>query len=275
MRIIKNQNAQFMLIAGFIIATGLVITTVMLNSIIFESNVASESGTDSAKYDIANLMKISRDEVRSAYRNATMLGGTSIEMVGNFSKQMNNFKENLSKVYAMHGEGVKVTLDLDNWNNVRYANFTENGTASGATNWTVIENAKNIFFFELRNVSGLNFEVNIINQTSGAFLWSMKLKGSNQIEIKSHVGGPFTYNADYTYINLLNSSYGLSTNIGSNTTKILFINGADAYGRFNVIGNTTYDKNFMRARDYILSATVTLATSKLHANITIPVSVPW
>lgn len=36
MGIIKNEDAQFMLLAGFIIAIGLVVTTVMLNNIIFE-----------------------------------------------------------------------------------------------------------------------------------------------------------------------------------------------------------------------------------------------
>jgi hypothetical protein len=63
MGMIKNESAQFMLLAGFIISIGLVITTVMLNNIIFESNMAGEAGGDPIKYDIVNLMRIDRKSV--------------------------------------------------------------------------------------------------------------------------------------------------------------------------------------------------------------------
>jgi hypothetical protein len=277
MGIIENREAQFMLLAGFIVAIGLVITTVMLNNIIFEGNMAGEAGADPLKYDVVNLMQISADEMRSAYRDATAPGQNDSLKFINFSRQTQNFSANLPKLYAMHGEGVNVSWDVSNWNDTRYANFTDDGTAGGAANWTVMESIKNIYVFELRNVSGSNFEVNVSNQTTGAFLWSMKLTTvSGSIEIRNYTATtPTSYGVNYEYINLTNSTYNLTTIIGSNISKITFLNGNTTSGRFNLTGNTSYGRAFIRSRDYILNATVTLSTSRMRANIMIPVSVPW
>lgn len=274
MGIIRDEDAQFMLLAGFIVAIELVITTVMLNNIIFQSNMAGGAGTDPLKYDTVNLVQISGDEMKSAYRNATASGGTDAQKRNNFSNQTENFRGNLSKIYALHGEGVNVTWDTSNWNNGVYANFTDNGTASGATNWTVMESVKNISVFELRNVSGSKFEVNVSNQTTSVFLWSMKLNAIDNISIKNASGVGYR-NVGYTNINLLNISYGFNSSVGNNIINITFLNGSDASGRFNFTGNTSYGRNFTRARDYILNATVTLSTSRMRINITLPVSVPW
>lgn len=247
MEIIKNESAQFMLLAGFIIAIGLVITTVMLNNIIFESNMAGEAGGDPIKYDIVNLMRISGDEMKSAYRNATNVSGVSEgNMIANFTNQTQNFSANLPKIYALHGEGVNVSWDVSNWNNGNYANFTENGTANGATNWTVIQNVNksNITVY----ITSGTFYINITNTTS---FWNITLPaGSNSFN---------------------------STNISSNVLppySITFLNGANAYGNYSING-TASGRAFTRARDYILYSTVTLSTSIMRTNITIPVSVPW
>ncbi len=273
MGIIENKSAQFMLLAGFIIGIGLVITTVMLNNIIFQSNMAGEAGSEPFKYDIVNLMQITKDEMRSAYRNAIALGGNDTQKRSNFTNQTQNFSVLLPRIFAAHGEGV--SLNISNWNSSLYANFTDNGIAGGAANWTVMESVKNISVFELRNVSGSNFEVNITNQTTGAFLWSMKLIGANQINITNYSSGPYTQGINYTYIDLLNSSYNLNNSIRTNSSKIIFLKGNFSSGQLNITGNTTYGRNFTRARDYILNATVMLSTSRVRANITIPVSVPW
>ncbi len=275
MELIENREAQFMLLAGFIIAIGLVIITVLFNNIIFQTNIAGSTGADPLKYDVANMMQITSDEMKSAYRNATSQSGNNAQKINNYTMQMQNFNSNLSKIYALRAGGVNMSMDVRNWNDSRYANFTENGTTNGATNWTVMESVKNISVFALRNVSGTNFEVNISNQTTGAFLWSLKLIASNQINITNRSSVPFTHTVNYTYIDLLNSSYNLSTSIRTNISKIMFLNGSDAAGTFNMTGNTTYGSDFIRARDYILNATVTLSTSEVRADITIPVSVPW
>lgn len=251
MRIIKNEDAQFMLLAGFIVAIGLVITTVMLNNIIFEGNMAGEAGADPLKYDVVNLMQISTDEMRSAYRSATNVSGISKDsMIANFTNQTENFRGNLSKIYALHGEGVNVSWDASNWNGSRYANFTDNGTASGAANWTVIE-----------NVNDSNITVNVTTITTPFNISITNSTKSWQINFTA---------PEYRTIN--------SSQIIANVTQpytISFINGSNALGRFNITGNTFYGRAFIRARDYILNATVTLSTSRMRANITIPVSVPW
>lgn len=244
MGIIENRDAQFMLLAGFIVAIGLVITTVMLSNIIFESNMAGEAGSDPLKYDIVNLMAISADEMRSAYRNVTAPGQNTTLKFINFTNQMRNFNGNLSKIYALHGEGVNVSWDVSNWNNIRYANFTENGTANGATNWTVIESVKNsTITVNLTNPG--TFKINVSN-VSGNY-WLINLSGNFNASI-TNVTPPYS---------------------------IIFINGASSSGNYSITGNTTYGRNFTRARDYVLNATVEFYTSRMRASITIPISVPW
>jgi len=275
MNLIENRSAQFMLLAGFIIATGLVITTVILNSLIFEVNTAVGAGSAPSKNEIVNLIQITEGEARNAYWRANKIGGNLESMIIRFNHQMETFNKNVSKIYALHGESVNISWDVNNWKNGYFAVFTENGSADGVQNWTLIESVKNISVFELRNVSGLNFEVNVSNQTTGEFLWSVKLDGIDSIKITNSSGMSASYTVDFTYINLLNTSYNLIPSIGGNTSRIRFINGADASGRYNIIGNTTYGSDFIRARDYILNATVVFSTSRVYANITVPVSVPW
>ncbi|MFU8767833.1 MAG: hypothetical protein ACNA7I_09285, partial [Candidatus Methanoperedens sp.] len=112
MGLIDNRDAQFMLLAAFIIGIGLVVTTTMLNSIIFESNLAIDAGNDPSKNEIANLLEITRDEMRNAYRNANGTNdGLKIE---NFTKQMQNFSAYIPLVYARHGGGVNITWNISN-----------------------------------------------------------------------------------------------------------------------------------------------------------------
>lgn len=248
MDIIENRDAQFVLLAGFIIAVGLVITTLLLNSIAFEGNMAVDAGSSPIKYDIANLMRITADEMKNAYRNATALGGNAIS---NFSRQMRNFSGNVSKIYALRGEGINVSWDKSNWNNARYANFTDNGTASGASNWTVIESVKNSTI--IVNVSSINpaftFIVNISNATKYWHInFTTGIQTINNTQIKQNITSAYS---------------------------IVFMNGNTTSGNYTISGNTTSGSNFTRARDYILNATLTFSTSRVRANITIPVSVPW
>ncbi|MCZ7373136.1 MAG: hypothetical protein O8C60_05685, partial [Candidatus Methanoperedens sp.] len=256
---------------------GLVVTTVVLNSILFEGNMAVNSGSELSRNEIANLMQITMDEIRNAYRNVTNPGQDPTKKFDNFTSQTRNFATNLTKLYAFHGAGVNITWDISNWDLI-YANFSEKGIENSATNWTVMESVKNISIFELKNVSGLDFEINVTNQTTGSFLWSMKLNPSNSVSIKNSSGYVNNYAVDFLYINILNSTWGthrFSTNVGNNISKISFLNGLNGSGRFNITGNTSYGRNFTRARDFIFNATVSFSASKVHANITIPVSVPW
>lgn len=250
MEIIENREAQFMLLAGFIIGIGLVIITVLFNNIIFQTNIAGSTGADPLKYDIANMMQITSDEMKSAYRNATLRGG---DKINNFTMQMQNFNSNLSKIYALRAGGVNMGIDVRNWNDSRYANFTDNGTASGASTWVVIENVQNFtMYFNL--TSGNNFRVNFTNTTN------------NYKE--------YNYSAPYGPGTLTDSM--IKSSLAPPYNYIRFRNlGAIAAGNYTITGNTTYGRNFTRARDYMLNATVTLTTKEIRANITIPISVPW
>lgn len=250
MGMIKNEDAQFMLLAGFIVAIGLVITTVMLNNIIFEGNMAGEAGADSLKYDVVNLMRINGDEMKSAYRIAN--GTNESQKRDNFAQQMQSFNSNLSIVYALHGVGVNMTWNINNWNSGIGAQFTQNGTAGSASNWTLIENVRNSTI--KLNISSIapssTFTINISNSSKN---W---------------------------HIDFTTTGYRIISNddIRNNITQaysISFINGSTTSGNYTIIGNTTSGKNFTRSRDHILSSTITLSNSRIRANITIPVSVPW
>lgn len=247
MGLIKNERAQFMLIAGFIISIGLVLTTVMLNNIIFESNMAGEAGGDPIKYDIVNLMRISEDEMKSAYRSVNNVSTTKDSNIINFSRQMNNFSKNLSKTYALHGEGVNISWDVNNWDKSIYSNFSENGTAQGETNWTVIENVKDSKI--TINITGINgtFQIGFINQSER---WINMITITNTPVIFSNA--------------TINDPYSIVFRFGNITS-----------GNYTITGNTSNNRAFIRSRDYILNATIILFTSNVRANITIPVSVPW
>lgn len=240
MEIIKNRDAQFMLLGGFIIAIGLVITTVLMTSIIFEINMALSVGTEPVKNDIINLIQIARDEIRAAYRNATQYGG-----MANFNNQSLNFSKNLSKIYALNGEGVNMSVDTENWKERRFANFTDNGKPDGANNWTVIENVRNS-----------TIKVNV----TGSSPFKINVSGKN----------------NYWLINI---DSNFSASIGNVTApySIVFINGRAMSGNYSITGNfsTSESRNFTRGRDYILNTTIMLATSNVKTNITVPVSVPW
>jgi hypothetical protein len=255
MRTIENHDAQFMLLAGFIIAIGLVITTVILNSIIFERNIAVGAGNDPTKNDIINLIQITRDEGRAAYANATISSTNKINMMVNFNNTLQNFNDNLSTTYALQGEGVNMTLDTSNWYNNQYPNFTDSGTANGAPNWTVIQ-----------NVTSSTVKVNITPYIIPPFTinFTNVYNKTNTWQINFTPPGHYIINFNNTQI---------TKNITSPYT-ISFINGANAAGNYSIIGNTTNGRNFTRARDFILNETILLSTSKAVVNLTIPVSVP-
>jgi hypothetical protein len=276
MGIIQNRDAQFMLLASFIIALGLVITTVVLNSIIFEGNMAVEGGSELSKYELVNMIQITKDEMKNAYNNSTQAGGTKDNSIANFSRQMKNFSTNLPRMFALHGGAVNVTWDIDNWNKTRYANFTDNGMPAGAANWTVVEgiNVSSVYIFNLSNVtilSGKSFKIEARNST-GSSIWSIEFNNTN-----------------YTVTNLTNTSTGITplpnVNLSlpiyyfNNSTSsyspvsIHFINGNNSYGMYKIQGMAN-GRNFYRERHYVLNTTSTFSTSKFKINMTIPVSVP-
>ncbi|MFH1321293.1 MAG: hypothetical protein ABII90_11670 [Bacteroidota bacterium] len=238
--IIKNQDAQFMLLAGFIIGVVLVITTIILNSIIFQVNIAIGGGSELSKYDMINLVQITKDEFRSAYVNKS---------IPDFDRQLNDFNGNLSKLYALHGEGVNITWDTSNWN-TSYAYFTENGLSGGKTNWTLVENVNNSNM--IINISTTStFIINITNATK---YWNIN----------------FTTPGENRTI----SNTQIKNNISS-TYTISFINGSNAKGNYSINGATMNGKNFTRTRDYVLYGTVSFFMSRVRTNLTIPITVPW
>ncbi len=244
MGLIENRDAQFMLLAGFIIGIGLVITTVMLNSVIFEGNMAIGAGTEPSKNDIINLIQITNDETRAAYRNVTN-GSASNDsrIIANFTRQTQNFSYNLSTIYALHGESMNLSWNVSNWNNSNYAYFTDNGTVGGSANWTVIQNVKDSNIIVNVTTFGGSFNITLINSTT-------------------------------SWINLTSGNFTFK-NTSVQPYSIVFINGTNNAGRFKITGNTSDGKAFIRARDYILYANETFSTSRMRADITIPISVPW
>jgi hypothetical protein len=277
MGLIEDHNAQFMLLAGFLIGIGLVITTVMLNSIIFEGNMAIESVTENSKYEMINLMQITTDEIRGAYRNATEKGGTVQNTTRNFTNQVNNFSANLPKIYSMFGGGTKITYE--NWTNKGYANFTENGRPGGKGNWTVVEglnvNYVRVFNFTI-NLTGSIFKIEARNST-GYPVWSV-LFNSTKYNV-TNASNPANYSIgnfnNSNEINLTSPAfYFILSTSSSPNVSIHIIYGSNAFGTYKIQGETIA-RNFSRERHYILNTSVAISTVKMKANISMPVSVPW
>lgn len=272
MGLIDNKDAQFMLLAAFIIGIGLVVTTTMLNSIIFEGNLAIDAGNDPSKNEIANLLEITRDEMRNAYRNAN--GTDNASRIENFTKQMQNFSAYIPLVYARRGEGVNITYDTE-WNNKQPPNFTKNGLPNGSANWTIVYgvNASSVDLFKFWNISifsGKSFKIEAMN-VSGESVWSVELNTTGFTVINSTnitYGSPFS-----SEVNFLDSDYYFKESV-SEPVNIQIINGDNAYGKFWIQGIAN-NKTFYRQRHYVLYSTAALSTSRVRANITIPVTVPW
>ncbi|GFO97786.1 hypothetical protein ig2599ANME_1996 [groundwater metagenome] len=274
MDLIEDNDAQFMLLAGFLIAIGLVITTVMLNSIIFEGNMAIESVTENSKYEIVNLMQITTDEIRSAYRNATEKDGTVPNTTRNFTRQVNNFSASLPKIYSMYGGGAKITYE--NWTNKGYANFTENGRPGGKDNWTVVEgvivNNLSVFNFTI-NLTGSIFKIEA-RDSIGSPVWSIEFN-STYSNVTNSTNSTFKNFSSGSTVNLTSPEYyfNVSTFLYS-PVSIHIIYGRNAFGTYNIRGLAN-NRKFSRERHYVLNTTVALSTSKVKANISMPVSVPW
>lgn len=243
--IISNKNAQFMLLSSFIIAIGLVAITVMLNSIIFEGNKAIAAGSGTSKIDIANLIQTTRDEMRYAYKNSILLEEDGA--INNFNLRMKELRNYLPVIYAIHGEGIDIAWE--DWTDKKYAYFTENGTADGIENWTIMKNIQNSkITIDIEDISD-PFSISIINKTK---VWQVDFTGIgsriiDDNEIHDNIESPYS---------------------------ISIVNGANAIGRYNITGNTAYNRNFIRARDYMLNTTIVFSNDKVRANITIPVTVP-
>ncbi len=277
MELMNNRNAQFMLLAGFIIAIGLVITTVILNSIIFEINTAVGAGIDPSKNEIINLIQITKNEIRYAYSATNSYGLPITDTINYFNNEMNTFNKNLSKINALRGEIVNVSWDSRNWNGYSYANYTENGTYNGANNWTMIYgvNASSVDTFRFWNATvfpGKSFKIEARDST-GYTLWSVELNDTHYIvtNTTNTLNGMFNPDAGD---NFTLAKYYFNQSVSSNPVSINIINGSNAFGRFLVHG-VANNNAFYRGRDYVLNATVIYSTNRVHANITIPVSVPW
>lgn len=278
MDLIEDNDAQFMLLAGFLIGIGLVITTVMLNSIMFEGNMAIESVTENSKYEMVNLMQITTDEIRSAYRNSTENGGNVTKTTRNFTNQVNNFTADLPKIYSMYGGGAKITFE--NWTNKGYANFTENGRPGGNSNWTLVENVNvlfvNVFNFSI-NLTGSIFKIEARNST-GYPVWSVvfndtKYNVSNATNPANYTIGDFSSGSD---VNLSDSKYlFLNSASPSLNVSIHIIYGSNAFGTYRIQGLLANNRNFTRERHYVLNTSVAIYTAKVKSNISMPVSVPW
>ncbi len=272
MGILKDRDAQFMLLAGFIIAIGLVITTVVLNSIVFEKNMAVDEGSGLLTNDIVNLMQISIDEIRNAYTDSTAPEKDQNLKFSNFTYHMQNFASNLSKIYALHGEGVNVTWDIEKWRNGEHANFTDNGMPGGKAVWSMADgvNASSVDIFKFWNMTvvGEGFKIEA-RDSSGLAIWSVEFNSSGYYMTNTTNTSYGSYGSD---IDLNSPPYYFRQSITA-PVSIHIINGSNACGSFRIQGIAN-GRTFYRERHYIINSTIRFSTSRVRANITIPVSVP-
>jgi hypothetical protein len=191
---------------------------------------------------------------------------------------VNNFSADLPKIYSMYGGVAKITFE--NWTNKGYANFTENGRSDGKNNWTVVEGVKagyvRVFNISINftGISGDIFMMEARNST-GYSVWSIKFNNTNYnvtnaTNVSNYTIGSFIQGNLY---NLTASPFYF--NYLSSQVSIHIINGNNAFGKYKIQGLLGNNRNFTRERDYVLNTSIVHSTSKVEANISMPVSVPW
>jgi hypothetical protein len=275
-----DDSAQLILIAGFAIGLGIVVTTIMLNNIIYASNMASESTISTNNFDISNVVQMTSEAYKGAYKDAT--SGQPFNGAV-FKKYIINYTERASYMYALSGISFKLA------NGTYYdAYFTENGLYDGNSDWVVMNNINVTDSFSIvPNSSSLAnetdaFEIQVINQ-SDVSIWSLKLYndsgdiGFNVTNLTGSVSGTAGYSLNITG-NLVDVgtdfNFFFDNDTAGETYKLHFVNGSNVIGYFSISGNLTDSQQFTRIRHKTTNVSISMASSETQINLSLPMCVP-
>jgi hypothetical protein len=267
-----NDSAQMILIAAFAIGIGIVVLTVMLNNIIYAGNIASEANIETNVFDFTNTIKVTILAYEKAYT------GNSID-----SAYMSNYTRKMSESHAISGFIFTLSNDA-----LKEPYFTENGLASGNSNWTVAERVNKTDIFEIMvNTSVLgnetnHFMVEAVDQSGK--LWSLTAYNSGSACLVNVTDSNDTviYSSSYgigstLHLNLTNttSSFHFNSLTAGKQYKVNIVNGNQTAGTLTLSGDLINGKPFEIRRYHVINTTMSLnKNGHMEMNVTIPVTLP-
>jgi len=109
--LIKDERAQWITLSGLTISLSLVIVAILINQSAVTGYFSSYGILEFPKEQIRELKTQTHETAKSAAQFAWMLDHTSNEAVfSNFIMLINNYSEQVTTIYAVHGRTVNITL---------------------------------------------------------------------------------------------------------------------------------------------------------------------
>ncbi|MFA0821625.1 MAG: hypothetical protein ACC612_01880 [Methanomethylovorans sp.] len=280
-----DDSAQLLLIAGFAIGVGIVVFTVMLNNVIYASNMASDSSTETSSYEMGNVLALTSQAYEDAYTSAISSGTFDNNA---FQAYLSSYQSEVSKSFALSG----TSLEIENSSLIN-AHFSKNGMVDGVANWTLIRNVNltNSFVIEIPDASTLDDVSSCLRieavETGGNLLWAMDVYDSegnvnvSVMDSNSTLGTVSSSGYLNVFLNVTgNSIDGSDFNFhfndltSSHEYQINVINGAAGEGTLTVSGNLADSQPFTIARHSVVLANITIASADKEMFVSYPVPVP-
>lgn len=284
-----DDSAQLLLIAGFAIGVGIVIFTVMLNNVIYASNMASDSSTETSSYEAGNLLALTSQAYADAYKSAISSGTFDDNL---FKTYLSSYEEEACKMFALSG----TSLHLDN-STLIDTYFSKNGMVDGVADWTLIRNVNltDTFIVEIpdannlfNNSSCLRFEA---IEMGGNMLWAMDIcdaGGKVKVNVmdSNSTLGTVTCASGYAYLNVTGNRIRDGTNSTSyfnlrfndltspHEYQINILNGTAGEGLFTISGNLVNGQPFTIARHAVVLANITIVSADKEMFFSYPIPVP-
>jgi len=254
-----RQNAQLILLSGFMIMLGTLTFLVLLNNLILTANLPT-SGLDLSKQDVKEFRTLAISEIEYAAQitleyNISNPSANETQLREYFFNYTDVMGENLSRVFAARGTSVEVKV-----NNVSFTSTLTNDERTitvqkfitqghffpnesliipmdGYQNntlqayrfvWNIVNNTSVPVYSVLQdpvNSSNINFYLNVTSDDI-----AVPSMGPGNIQLRSYSGGPFMIDAT----NLDNSTLQWIYNESLNFTSNITIHGLSMEGGINL-----------------------------------------
>lgn len=277
-----DDSAQLLLIAGFAIGVGIVIFTVMLNNVIYASNMASDSSTETSSYEVGNVLSLTSQAYEDAYKSAISSGTFD----GNvFKAYLSSYQGEVAKSFALSG----TSLEIENSSLIN-AHFSRNGMDDGVADWTLVRNVGLVdtFIIEIPDSVTLDDASSCLRieavETGGNLLWAMDIYdsgGSVNVSVMDSNSTLGTISSS-GYLNVTGNyvdgtsyfNFHFNDLTSSHEYQINVINGTAGEGTLTVSGNLADSQPFTIARHSVVLANITIATADKEMFVSYPVPVP-
>src|SRR3990170_1992964 len=116
--VIRNEDGQLMLLAGFIIVLGAIVYTTVLNNMIFSANMES-SGLEVSKQNIRDFRLMTESEIKKGayYSNISVPNPNNKTQVQNyFINYITNYSGTVQKIYSANGASVELIFNNISFN---------------------------------------------------------------------------------------------------------------------------------------------------------------